>query len=773
MLLTIALTSNVFLIAQQTSPADNLNATHYEIHINNIDFQAKSITGSATVTITPLSEPVDTINLELVQLEASAAWLNGVLVTDFVQTDSLVKIVPSSPLLPGDTVDIRIDYSGVPFHEAWGGFHFSGEYAFNLGVGFVSIPHNLGKTWFPCVDNFTDRASYDIYCTLPEGKMAVCGGLLHEEIDNGNGTKTWHWKLAQEIPTYLASLAAGDYKAVSDTFQGMNGPVPIDIYARTPDTNKVAGTFINLKEILSIFEDCMGPYSWDRVGYTSCAIGSMEHATNIFIPHSFISGSTANEATIAHELAHMWMGDEVTCSSAEEMWINEGWATFFGMYYALALYGDEAGFRQEMRAKHGGVLQYCHTTSGDGSYFPLNNIPQEYTYGMAAYDKGSTVCQAMRFYLGDSLFFETLAAFIDEFSFNDASSNNMRDFMSGYTGFDMSGFFDNFVLNSGTPHYSIDSFLLGDNKKDLYDVMVFVKQKRKGPAFTGNGNIMEVMFMDDNWNKFTDTIHFNGQNGVSTKSLPFSPTLVLVDPDEKMCDATTDNYRTIKTQGNYTFEKTFFTLEVESIEDSAFVQVTHNWAPPDSLKEAVAGLRISDYRYWKIDGIFPEGFTATGKFTYSTLNYLDNTLITSSSDTIIILYRTGAADDWHEIPFDKVGPWNVGNIIVQDLQPGEYTFAVKETAIGSYEHNLPKKNVIEIYPNPSADTFVITIFSENASELRIYSESGMLVQSFSVDEGENRIGWTPEGLAAGTYLVTLLQKDKQKAEVKKAVYFGG
>jgi aminopeptidase N len=755
--------------ANSFTTIDSLDATHYEIHINNIDFQAKTISASSTVLLTPVNTPVESISLELINLDVTSTWVDNIPVTDFSQTDSLLIIPLASALLPGDTIAVRADYQGIPYHEGWGGFHFSGEYAFNLGVGFVIIPHNLGKSWYPCIDNFTDRATYDVYCTLPEGKMAIGGGLLAEVIDNGNGTNTYHWNLAQTIPTYLSSLAVGNYALVQDTFNGMNGEIPIDIYVRPQDTSKVAGTFINLKEILAIFEGCMGPYSWDRVGYTTTAIGAMEHVTNIFIPHGFISGTTANEPTIAHELAHMWMGDKVTCSSAEEMWINEGWATFFGMYYALALYDDEYGYKQEMRMKHGGVMQYCHTPSGDGSYFPLNQIPQEYTYGMAAYDKGSTVCQALRFYLGDSLFFETLAAFIDEFAFDAASSYDMRDFMTSYTGIDMAGFFGNFVLNSGTPHYSIDSFAVGINDKDLYDVTVFVKQKRKGPAFTGNGNIMEVMFMDDNWNRFTDTIHFNGHTGHSVKMVPFSPSIVLVDPEEKMCDATTDNYRTIKTTGTFSFEKTFFSLEVENIIDSAFVQVTHNWAPPDSLKEPVAGLRISDYHYWRIDGILPEGFQATGKFTYSATNYLDNTLITSSSDTLIILYRQGAMEDWQEIEFEKVGPWNVGNIIVDDLKAGEYTLAVKESGVGSYEPGLPKKNAIKIYPNPSTDGFMLTVYSNTIEELKIFSESGNLVKSFKIDKGENRVNWVPEGLAAGTYLV-MLPRENSSPEICKVVY---
>jgi hypothetical protein len=768
-----ALLSTGTLHAQHKSPSDSLHATHYDIHINDIDFQAKSITGLATVTLTPLSDPVTVINLELVRLTVSAVWFNGTPVTDFTQSDSLVSIVPATPLLSGDTAIITIHYSGIPFHEDWGGFHFSGEYAFNLGVGFVSIPHNLGKSWFPCVDNFTDRATYDISCTLPNGKMAVCGGVLVAQVDNENGTTTWHWSLDQEIPTYLASLAVGSYAAVNDTFYGMNGEVPINIFARPQDSSRVAGTFVNLKDILAIYEDCMGPYSWDRVGYTSTAIGAMEHATNIFIPHGFFTGGTTYESTIAHELAHMWMGDKITCSSAEDMWINEGWATFFGAYYALALFGDVEAYKKEMRTKHAGVLQYCHTPSsgGTGSYFPLNQIPQAYTYNsLAAYDRGATVCQALRFYLGDSLFFETLTAFINEFAFQSVSSYDMRDFMTNYTGIDMSGFFGNFVLNSGTPQYSVDSFSVATRDKSLYDVTVYVKQKRHGPAFSGEGNIMEVMFMDDNWNSWTDTIHFNGHTGSSVKTITFSPTIVLVDPGEKMCDATTDNCKTIKTTGSYTFENTFFSMGVESLADSAFIQVTHNWAPPDSLKEPVAGMRLSDYRYWRIDGIFPEGFQASGEFFFCVNNYLDNTLITSSSDTVIMLYRKGAMEDWQEVEFDKIGPWNIGNIIVNNLRAGEYTLGVKEPYVGSFEPYLPGKSKLDIYPNPSSGSFTIISGIETNGEIRIYSNTGTLINSFPVQAGRVKINWRPEGLSAGNYLVALYQENNPGPEIRKVFY---
>jgi len=296
---------------------------------------------------------------------------------------------------------------------------------------------------------------------------------------------------------------------------------------------------------------------------------------------------------------------------------------------------------------------------------------------------------------------------------------------------------------------------------------VFVKQKRKGPAFTGNGNIMEIMFMDDNWNKFTDTIHFDGATGHSVKMVPFVPSIILTDPEEKMCDATTDNYRTIKNTGNFSFEKTFFSLEVTSVTDSAFIQVTHNWAPPDSLKDPLPGLRLSDYRYWRIDGIIPEGFVATGKFTYSATNYLDNTLITSSSDTLIMLNRKNAGEDWQEIEFIKVGPWNVGNILVENLQAGEYTLAVKEFGVGVFELTPSKKNVIEVWPNPSAGSFNIVLSAPSKGELKIFNEGGVIVRIFDVNKGENRISWQSENLAPGNYFLQLNLMGNRGTEIKK------
>ena len=295
--------------------SDTLDAIHYTIHINNFDFTNHSITARTQVKIESKIDDLDFVKLELLNLTIDSVRVNGQS-NSFTYNGSIVTIPLSNPLNTGEMVIVNIFYHGVPFHEDWGGFHWSGNYAFNLGVGFVSIPHNLGKTWFPCIDDFQDRAIYHYYITVPDGMDAVCGGLLAEIINNGNGTRTFVWWNEDPIPTYLASVAVGNYARWTDTYSGINGDVPIEIWVRPSDSNNVSGSFQNLEAILELFEEKFGPYRFDRVGYVSTAIGFMEHAANIACPHATFNGGLSYETYIAHELGHMWFGDNVTCASA-------------------------------------------------------------------------------------------------------------------------------------------------------------------------------------------------------------------------------------------------------------------------------------------------------------------------------------------------------------------------------------------------------------------------------------------------------------------------
>ncbi len=745
---------------------DSLHAVSYTIELEAVDMTAQTIQANSLVRLTPLVDNLGTVRLQLMEpLIVDGITVDGSSVSG-THENGIVEIPLPVTANIGDTIDVGIQYHGQPFHESWGGFHYSGQYAFNLGVGISWIPHNLGKAWFPCIDDFTDRALYDVIATVPEDMTAVGGGELVELTNNGNGTRTFHWYLDKPIPTYLASVAIGDYVLVEDTYNGIDRDIPITYYVLPSDSTQALGSFSRIKEILEVFEDRFGAYDWHRIGYVGTAIGAMEHATNIAYPNFCITGNAQYEDLYAHELSHMWFGDKVTCDKAEEMWINEGWATFCANYYVEALDGP-LPFKTNMRAIHADVLYSCHTE--EGGYHPLNNIPQDYTYGTSAYDRGATVVQALRAYLGDDVFFSACNSFLEDLAFTSVSSYDMEENFTQNTGTDMSGFFNNWVYHGGVPNYSIDSFSVVQ-QMGTAEVTVYVKQKRKGPAFTGDKNIIEVSILSDAFERYTDTMQFDGATGNKTFIVPFYPEGVFLDLEEKFMDATIDNYKVIDQPDEYAFSDTYVNLDVISLTDSAFIQITHNYAPADTFAMPVPDLKVSDYRYWSIRGVVPDDFNATARFFYSKSG-LDNTLITSQSDSIVILYREDAGMEWQAVDFTLVGNWSIGYIYVENMQMGDYTLGIWDMSVSTDESMLMEPNMhMNIYPNPSSGNFTFEFTNVEEGYLGIFTLGGQLVERLRTHGGNTVIKWEPGNLARGTYLAVLRNEQGKVLGKEKVVY---
>jgi hypothetical protein len=290
----------------------------------------------------------------------------------------------------------------------------------------------------------------------------------------------------------------------------------------------------------------------------------------------------------------------------------------------------------------------------------------------------------------------------------------------------------------------------------------------KGTSIYAENCHMELTFMNDAWQMETRRISFPGPHGSATVRLPFTPTIVMSDLYERAADATTDNYKTIKTTGLYDYPDTFFKIDVTQITDSAFVRATHNWVPPDSLHIPQPGLTLSDYRYWTIEGLFPGGFEATGRFFYNRNAYLDNNLLISSADSLVILYRPNAASDWLPVSFSRVGPWQIGTIYVPQLRPGDYTLAVwDEVYVGS---NLlqPEKKSLKVYPNPANDKVIIETGVAVSGIIAVHDTAGKLVFSVNTTPAVQPVHWDCSQVQPGTYLVSF-NTLKGSSESKKVV----
>jgi len=630
------------------SYADTLHVHHYDLNIDSINFSAKSIQARATLTLVNLINNPALFKLDLESLVVdSVINESNAMPMLFSQSGVKLNITAPNPLMALDTTILSIYYHGQPMKDVsgWGGFYFSGSFAFNLGVGFQANPHNFGRSWFPCIDVFDDRSLYDFKINTLQSQKAFCNGVLQSQDTLANGMIQWHWKMNQTIPTYLASISVGPYYTLEQSFNG----IPTQHACQILDTANTKNTFVNLQQAVDVFTDYYGPYMWDKIGFVQVPFnqGAMEHATSIHIGKSFINGLLTYETLWAHELAHMWWGDLVTCLTAEDMWLNEGWASFSEALFTEKVYG-KAAYKNWIRNNHRQVIQFAHTPARDGSYFPLNNIPHAYTYGTTVYNKGADIGHTLRNYLGDSLFKTGVKDYMNNLQFANASSSTFRDELSTSTGVDMTRFFSDWVETGGFPHFSIDSVVYFPGGLDHY--FVYTRQRS-----VGNNHLysmpVDITFRSKT-NDTTVSIVIDSLTNVFHIPLIFVADWYTLDRDEKISDAITENEITVSASGNYAMTNAIASLAVTNAGiDSSTIRIEHNWVAPDPFKGFNYGIRLSNYRYWKVDGMFDVNFHARCTLNYngtlsSSSGYLDNTLITASEDSLVLLYRANVSEDW-------------------------------------------------------------------------------------------------------------------------------
>lgn len=747
------------LFAYAQTPGENINVTHYEIHLNNFDFTNHTVQAQTIVTLTAVNS-TNAIALELKSLTVSAVTATGANVSNFSQNGDILTINLASAMAAGATASFTITYGGNTFNEDWGGVMWSGNYVCNMGVGFESIPHNLGKCWFPCVDNFTDKATYDVYVTVPTAMTAVCGGNLVNNVDNGNGTHTVHYNVPQEIATYHISFAAGDYVEWTDTYNGIERDIPITVYVKPNQINNVPGTFVHVKDIASFYENSFGAYPFNRIGYVVTSVGCMEHVDNIGITSGIVTGNTSQEEYVAHELSHMYFGNKVTCATAEEMWLNEGFAQFCGVFYRSDIYGED-DFQQAMSSKTNNITTWCKS---ENNWIPLNNVPQTMTYdNSAVYNRGAVVVNTMMNYMGRETFLAGLRSYLNTYNYSAASSEQLRDALTAATGIDMTGFFDTYVFTAGMPHYGVDLLNVTPNGNQ-YDATVKMTYRHYGPEHVGQNNRVEVTFIDNAGQLQTELVNWNGLEENKTVTLDINPIAAFADYYNHFLDAKYSNNMTATAPGSLGINQQL-SITVNSVSNSVMLRGEEHYVAPDNDPN-IPGLTLSTKHYWNVLRLDFGDSDVSGKFTFSNNASMDGDIIHSENDSAVLLYRANINEAWHTIPYEQQGNWKIGIFTVSDLQTGQYTLgAIDKTQLGLGENNFDTKKML-LTPNPT-ENYVKISTNYNNSKILIVNSLGQLVNSFPISENEITI--SVEGFPAGVYYVNLLDEKKNIISTEKLV----
>lgn len=755
-LLIITFSFLIFRLGYSQNRTDSVHVLHYDLSLSIIDFTNHTISGQANLMVSPEINNLPYLNLDLLALTVDSVFVNDVN-TSFTHQNSLLHIPLNTNNTIGDTIAVSVYYHGTPTRDSyWGGFYYSGQYAYNIGVAFNSIPHNFGRCWFPCIDMFTDKSTYTFRIRTEKNKMAVCGGLLTDSLTLSDSTRIWRWELAEPIPTYLASVAVGEYKVYKDTFNGLSGVVPIEIYTPPSYINNVSGSFINLKTILRNYENFFGPHRFVRVGYVGVNFnsGAMEHATNIAYPQIAINGNLDNQSLYAHELSHSWFGNLITCQNAEEMWINEGFARYSEALIVEALTPDQ--FAASMRNLHRSVLKNAH--QDDGGYYALNAVPQNVTYGTTSYDKGAIVVHTLRNYLGDSLFFTGIKSLLTQYAFQNISSDTLFSYISQVTGVPLMEFYEGWVNQPGFLHFSIDSIRLIPSTTNQY--RVYIRQRLHQATNYSNNNRIDLTFFSSNRAEYTITnFEFSGQYGTAEVTLPFQPIFGVVDYHEKMADAIIDYNSAIATTGTKNFSDAGFSITVNNIADSILFRTEHNLVAPDPLQNQNPDIyRISDSHYWRIEYAGSDTFQGYMQFKYyaglpTQLDY--NLMQGYNADDLVLLYRRDASEEWRIIPFTRTGTLYSGNLRTNAIFPGEFTIGVGNSEIVIDEEDDEQ---MTIHPNPASGHIMITISPSinKITKIELLDTNGKIVKSIKMKESQTLIDISD--LSKGTYLIRVTSK---------------
>ncbi len=738
--------------------ADSVDVVKYSINLD-IDHLRVSEMQAQTTVCTKILRQVPAFTLDLISNNVDSVFVDGSKLDAIVYDGRYLTISVPSNVQAGDTVHVRVCYHGSGYSESggWGGLHFNGSIIYSLGCAFGESPHSFGRAWFPCRDNFYDKSLVEYAVTVKKDYAVWCSGVCDSvSAPAQDSSRTFYFSVRHPIPSYLSSVTAGNFHDIQRTVQGVYGNYPLNVSFLSGDSLAISRNFDLLDDVLPKYENCFGPYRWERLGYVGTPLGSMEHVSNISLVGECLSNTTTVCRTVmAHELSHSWFGNLVTCASEQDMWFNEGGASFCEELAIEAAFGKESAdeyYQQEMEK----VIRTAHHQ--DSCYRPIANNPTEYTYSNTVYDKGAMVFHSLRGYLGDSLFYSSLRKLFDRNEYKSLSTLQIRDSLSLYSGTDLTNFFDFHVLGPGFTHFSIDSLQINGN-----NTRVFMRQKLVGTAIFADGNRVPVTFFSENMDTVTKILSFDGEFGNQLFVLPFETKFAIVDYCKTLSDAITDGCVSIKSSGRRTLPQTYIETSNFNLRDTNFIHISHNFVKPDPMKRSTGIVKRMANRYWKIEGkisgniragFYTERFSSLGNANV----YLDEQFWedVATADSMVLLYRPNAASDWRYEESAYDGNTAKGYFRVNALKTGEYTLAVVDTAaIRTLCTETPKVRKVGFSPNPASRNIKVSVPNSPCGfSLMIYDDAGKTVLREKEIRGEKNIDIS--SLKQGQYVVHVL-----------------
>ena len=513
--------------SKQMSVKTNPNTANYDITYHKLEFTINPsvlfITGKVTTTFTALSD-MTSLTFDFSNALTISSVKRGIDNLTFTQSATELQITLPATQLTGTSETVEITYSGVPSSSGFGSFmqstHGTSPIVWTLSEPFGAM------NWWPCKQDLNDKVnSIDVYITAPSQYTSVSNGVEPEAPIVNGSNKTTHFYHSYPIPAYLICMAVTDYSVYNQTGGTIPKQYPIVNYIYPENlTPTVQNQLAKTPLILDLFENLFETYPFYKEKYGHAQFGwggGMEHTTV-----SFMGGFQRD--LIAHEMAHQWFGDKVTCGTWKDIWLNEGFAT----YLASMVIENFDGQTAFINDKNYMINSITSVANGavyltDAEATDVNRIFSS----RLTYHKGAMVLNMLRFKLGDTMFFQSLKNYLADtnLAYNYAVTSNLQTHLETVYGSSLTEFFNDWVYNQGYPTYSITvqnnfngTVSLSVNQTQSDASVSFFEMPIPVRVFGANGEQLDLV------------LNNTSNAEIFIKNVPFVVTSVVFDPKKDL-----------------------------------------------------------------------------------------------------------------------------------------------------------------------------------------------------------------------------------------------
>lgn len=406
---------------------------HYHIDIT-VDPETARLEATTTITATA-TETLATFNLDFVGLEIASLQVDGSDAT-YLREGPELRISPDGGIVSGEDFEVTVTYSGRPqlINLISAGVQF-GWIQTAEGIYVVAEPDGA-HTWFPSNDYPTDKATYSFDITVPKPFTAAANGALVQVTDNGD-TQTFSWVLDELMASYLATVVIGEYERVESEGPGgvlLRDYIPLSLNGTVP------AAFGITAEAMEMLADWFGPYPFDRYGHIIVYElgGALENQTL-----SLMGNRALYDEVVVHELAHQWWGDSVTPATWQDIWLNEGFATFSEFLWIEHRLGWDA------MVSH---IEELHEALSSIGHFAISDPREAQLFGPAVYWRGGMTLHALRVALGDDdVLRQIFLTYFERYEDGNVRTQDFIDLVHEVSGRDFTELWDDWLYSMVLP----------------------------------------------------------------------------------------------------------------------------------------------------------------------------------------------------------------------------------------------------------------------------------------------------------------------------------